>query len=101
MTFDDAVRMLVERAALQEVGAIAEVKRYAMNPTQPMTYAIGSLLISDIKSKMKRKLGGSFDLKTFHDSLLGYGSISPPLIAQGIFTKRAEIRAARPLHHSE
>lgn len=82
MTFQEAVDMLVNTAALEEVNALAEVKRYAMSPTQPMTYIIGKLLVLDLRDRMKRKMGGRFDLKTFHDQLLSYGSIPPALIAE-------------------
>ena len=82
MAFQEAVDMLVNVAAIEEVNAIAEVKRYAMDPTQPMTYVIGKLLILDLRDRMKRKSGGRFDLKAFHDQLLSYGSIPPALIAE-------------------
>ena len=82
MAFQEAVDMLVNVAAIEEVNAVAEVKRYAMDPTQPMTYVIGKLLILDLKDRMKRRMGARFDLKAFHDQLLSYGSIPPALIAE-------------------
>ena len=82
MTFDEAVQMLVQEAHLEEINAVAEVKRYAMSPTQPMTYVIGMLLILDLRDRMKRKMGSDFDLRQFHDRLLSYGSIPPALIAE-------------------
>ena len=82
ITFQEAVDMLVNIAAIEEVNAIAEVKRYVMDPTQPMTYVIGKLLILDLRNRMKQKMAGRFDLKAFHDELLSYGSIPPALIAE-------------------
>ena len=82
MTFQDAVDMLVHVAAIEEINAVAEVKHYAMDPTQPMTYIIGKLLIHDLRDRMKRKMGSRFDLKAFHDELLSYGSIPPALVAE-------------------
>jgi len=87
MTFREAVDMLVYVAAIEEVNAIAEVKRYAISPTQPMTYVIGKLLILDLRNRMKRRLGNDFNLKTFHDQLLSYGSAPPALIAEQMTTK--------------
>ena len=81
MTFDEAVRMLVDTAHLEEINAVAEVKRYAMSPTQPMTYIIGKMIISDLRDQLKQKLGNRFCLKEFHNQLLSYGSIPPSLIA--------------------
>ncbi|MGB9586902.1 MAG: DUF885 family protein, partial [Armatimonadota bacterium] len=71
-------------ALLEEVHALAEVKRYTMTPTQPMTYVIGLLLILDLRDRMRKKLGKRFSLKRFHDELLRFGSISPVLISQYI-----------------
>lgn len=82
MSIDDAVRMLVDKALLEEVNALAEVRRYTMTPTQPMTYAIGLLLILDLRDRMRKKLGKRFSLKRFHDELLRFGSISPVLISE-------------------
>lgn len=90
MTFDEAVRMLVEKAALKESAAISEIKRYVITPTQPMTYAIGALLIEDIKRRMERRLGSRFDLKTFHDRLLDFGSIPPTIISESLFWQTAQ-----------
>jgi uncharacterized protein (DUF885 family) len=89
MSFEEAVRMLIETAHIEEVNAVAEVKRYIMNPTQPMTYLIGKLLILDLKKREKRRLRDRFDLKEFHDELLSYGSVPIPLIAERMGTEHA------------
>jgi uncharacterized protein (DUF885 family) len=60
-----------------------------MNPTQPMTYLIGKLLILDLKKREKRRLRDRFDLKEFHDELLSYGSVPIPLIAERMGTEHA------------
>lgn len=82
MTFDEAVEMLVDKACIDEACAAAEVRRYAMSPTQPMTYVVGKLMLLDLRDQMKRKLGNRFNLKEFHDEFLSYGSIPPPLIIE-------------------
>lgn len=82
MTFDEAVEMLADKACVHEACAAAEVKRYAMSPTQPMTYVVGKTLLLDLRDRMKRKLGTRFNLKEFHDELLSFGSIPPPLIIE-------------------
>lgn len=82
MTVEEAVRMLVDVAALEEMNAVSEVKRYATDPTQPMTYIVGKLLIMDLRDRMQRRMGREFSLKRFHDQLISYGSIPPALIAE-------------------
>ncbi len=82
MSLGDAVDMLADKACIEEAAAAAEVRRYAMSPTQPMTYVIGKLLLLDLRERMKRKLGSRFDLKGFHDAILNFGSIPTPLIVE-------------------
>ncbi|MHB0913086.1 MAG: DUF885 domain-containing protein [Armatimonadota bacterium] len=84
MSFQDAVHILVDKALLEEVNAAAEVKRYTMSPTQPMTYIIGMMLIQNMRDRVKKQLGPEFDLKIFHDRLLGYGAIPPALITEAM-----------------
>lgn len=91
MTFDEAVRMLVETAKLEEINAIAEVKRYTMSPTQPMTYIIGKLLFLDLRNKFKLKCKDSYNLKAFHDAVLDCGTIPPPLISRSILNESIDI----------
>ena len=82
MTCEEAEQLLVDRACIEEMNAKAEVKRYAVCPTQPMTYLIGKSLIVDLKEQLQKRLGSKFDLKAFHDQLISYGSIPPTLIAE-------------------
>ena len=84
MTFDEAVAMLVEIAKLERVNAIAEVKRYTYSPTQPMSYAIGKLQIMQLRSDYKKMMGDDFNLKEFHDTLLGFGGIPIQFIRESM-----------------
>ncbi len=83
LTFDDAVRMLIEKARLEETSAVAEVKRYTQSPTQPLSYLIG-------KIEMERLAVDYFSrypdarLKEFHDKLLSFGSIPVALVRKSL-----------------
>lgn len=80
MSFDEAVDFLVDRAALERSNAIAEVKRYTQSPTQPMSYAVGRQAILGLRAAYQEALGDEFNLREFHDELLSYGSLPPPII---------------------
>ena len=82
MSFDQAVDMLVNVAKLERVNAIAEVKRYSQDPTQPMSYAIGKLEILKLRDEYKKLKGQKFNQKEFHDKLLSFGSIPVKLIRE-------------------
>jgi uncharacterized protein (DUF885 family) len=80
MTFDEAVGFLVDRVHLEELNALAEVKRYTTDPTQPMSYIVGKKEILELRDAFRDKMGASFDLKGFHDRLLSYGTVPPKLV---------------------
>ncbi|GAG11780.1 unnamed protein product, partial [marine sediment metagenome] len=87
MTFDEAVKFLVDKVRLSKAHAVAEVKRYTQSPTQPMTYIVGMQEVMRIRSEQERKLGSRFDLKAFHDSLLSAGTLPPKLVEAEVFGK--------------
>ena len=87
MSFDQAVDMLVNVAKLERVNAIAEVKRYTQEPTQPMSYVIGKLEVLKLRDEYKKLKGAEFDLKKFHDQLLSYGSIPVKLVREKMLAR--------------
>jgi uncharacterized protein (DUF885 family) len=83
MTFDDAVDMLVEVARLEKVNARAEVKRYSLSPTQPMSYLIGRIEIERFADRFFSRFPQK-SMRQFHDEMLSYGSIPIALIEKAI-----------------
>lgn len=75
MSFDEAVEMLVKVAKLEPVNAKAEVKRYTTDPAQPLSYSLGKMEILKLKDDYKNLKGKDFNLKSFHNKLVSYGSI--------------------------
>ena len=77
---DEAVRMLVEEACLQPPNARAEVVRYTQTPTQPLSYLVGKREIQALRREAERIRGDQFNLKQFHDEILGHGAIPVSLL---------------------
>jgi len=75
ISFDEAVKMLVDKAGLEEPNAFTEVLRYCQSPTQPMSYYIGKIEIDSLLEDYKKAKGNDFKLKTFHNELLSHGTI--------------------------
>jgi uncharacterized protein (DUF885 family) len=53
----------------------SEVRRYITLPGQATGYKIGMLKIMELRRKAERELGPKFDVKSFHDLLIGSGSL--------------------------
>lgn len=73
-TEDQAVDYLIKTGRQSPDGARSEVRRYITLPGQATGYKIGMLKIVELRQKAERELGPKFDLKGFHDLLIGSGS---------------------------
>ncbi len=82
MTFDEGVQLLTDRVYLSKAAAVAEVRRYAMSPTQPMSYMLGKLQILALRDKLKQ-----LPLRQFHDYLLSSGTIPLSLVEKAVHAK--------------
>ncbi len=86
MTFDDAVRHMVERGNLTEPNARAEVGRYCSWPTQASSYLTGMLEIVDIRTRWLAMRGASDRpaLRAFHDAITSAGMLPTTLAERAI-----------------
>ena len=86
MTFDDAVKHMVERGNLTEPNAKAEVGRYCSWPTQASSYLTGMLEIIDIRTRWLARRGASDRpaLRAFHDAITGAGMLPTSLAEKAI-----------------
>jgi uncharacterized protein (DUF885 family) len=62
-------------AGLHETDAVIETDRYICWPGQALTYKIGQREIERLRREMEARDGDRFDLRAFHDAVLGPGSL--------------------------
>ena len=86
MTFDEAVRFMVEKGNLTEPNARAEVGRYCSWPTQASSYLTGMLEIIDIRTRWLARRGTSDRpaLRAFHDAITSAGMLPTTLAEKAI-----------------
>lgn len=70
-----AIDYFKANAAKTEADIINEIDRYIGWPGQALAYKIGQLKILELRAEAEQKLGDAFDIRSFHDHLLGAGAI--------------------------
>jgi uncharacterized protein (DUF885 family) len=73
-----------DHSTIDEPSVQAETDRYIANPGQALGYKIGQLTISRLREHAKDELGPAFDLRAFHDEVLGAGALPMDLLERRI-----------------
>ena len=74
-TRQQAIDYLSANTSLSAANIRAEVDRYISWPGQALAYKLGELKILELRARAERELGPRFDLRKFHDALLGHGAV--------------------------
>lgn len=53
-------------------------------PGQALAYKIGQLKMLELRERAEQKLAGRFDIRSFHDTLLGAGSVPLGVVEERI-----------------
>ena len=80
-----AIDYFLENSSMAEGAIRSEVRRYLVWPGQATAYKIGMKKILELRAKAKAELGEAFDVREFHDTVLGGGAL--PL---GILERRVD-----------
>ncbi|HUF17024.1 MAG TPA: DUF885 domain-containing protein, partial [Thermoanaerobaculia bacterium] len=74
-TRDQAIQYFKENAGKSEHDIRVEIDRYIVWPGQALAYKIGELKIKELRALATRELGEKFDIRGFHDTVLGAGPL--------------------------
>ena len=74
-TRQQAIEFLLQNTALSAGNARAEIDRYISWPGQALAYKLGELKIWKLRRHAEQRLGDEFDLREFHDAVLGNGQL--------------------------
>ena len=83
---DRAIAFMVEHTALAENNIANEVDRYLAIPGQALAYKLGQREILQLRDEARAALGAAFDIRAFHDVVLGQGAV-------GLMTLRTVVGA--------
>ena len=79
-TRQQAIDFFKDNAAKTELDIINEIDRYIGNPGQALAYKIGQLRMLTIRQRAELALGDDFDVRAFHDEMLGAGALPLDLL---------------------
>jgi uncharacterized protein (DUF885 family) len=71
----EAIDYMLSISALSEHEVRREIDRYITWPGQALAYKIGELKIKELRARAERALGEKFDIRGFHDTVVGNGSV--------------------------
>ena len=74
-TREQVVEFMRKSGAVDEPTIQSETDRYIAWPGQALSYKLGQLKISELRTRAQKELGGNFDIRTFHDEILDGGPL--------------------------
>ena len=72
---DQALQYFRDNTLMSEIDIAREIDRYISGPGQATSYKIGQLRILALRDKARSALGPKFDLREFHEVILGNGAL--------------------------
>ena len=70
-----AIDYFLAHAGKSEADIVNEIDRYIGWPGQALAYKIGQMKMLELRHRAEQELGDAFDIRAFHDELLGAGAI--------------------------
>jgi uncharacterized protein (DUF885 family) len=70
-----AIDYMLDNSPMRESHVSAEIDRYIVTPGQALSYMLGRLEIQRIRASAEAALGERFEIKAFHDTVLGSGCL--------------------------
>ena len=77
---ETAIDYMLANSGMGRTDATAEVERYIAIPAQALAYKLGALTIQRLRKQAEAALGRKFDIRQFHEQVLGSGALPLPVL---------------------
>jgi uncharacterized protein (DUF885 family) len=74
-TREQAIDYLIKNTSNTQTDCTDSINRYIVMPSQATAYKVGMLKILELREQAKKTLGDKFDIRQFHEAVLGSGSV--------------------------
>jgi uncharacterized protein (DUF885 family) len=81
-TREEAIAYMLANTGMPETDVVAEIERYIVDPGQACGYKLGQLELLRLRDRARTALGERFDLRAFHDLVLGGGGLPLEILEQ-------------------
>ncbi len=93
-TRQQAIDYMHAKTGMSITEVTSEIERYIVMPGQACAYKIGMLKILELRERARQALGAKFDLKAFHDVILGRGAMPLTILERRVDAWIAERKGA-------
>jgi uncharacterized protein (DUF885 family) len=83
-TRQQAIDYFLANAAKTEADIVNEIDRYISDPGQALAYKIGQLKFLELRQRASDALGGKFDIRAFHDTVLATGAVPLDVVERNV-----------------
>ena len=94
-----AIAYFLENSAITSEQAQSEIRRYLVLPGQATGYKIGMIKIQELRAMSEQALGSKFDIRAFHDIILGGGALPMTILERRVraWINNQLVQSAKPV----
>ena len=95
-TREQAITYFHNNSSVADTDIAREVDRYFNWPGQATSYMVGQLKIAELRQRAERELGPRFDIRDFHEAVLGQGALPLNVLEEQVSRYIAAAGSAQP-----